>query len=245
MYIYLITNLINNKKYVGQTINDFSIRFRQHKNTHKYYSCQKTLSPVDRAIGKYGDENFKYEIIYVTDSLEDLNEKEIYYIDYYKTHVSCGGYNIKYGGDNGGKHDESTKFKIGDAQKGCKNHMFGKYGELNSTSKPLIDIYTGEYFESASLCASSMGKNWSKICACARGERISTNGRCFRYVDDNGNIINRIAKVDFPVICLDTNKVYECTADAEYELNGKVTGRLAACVNVGYKYCKLKFEKLC
>lgn len=54
MYIYLITNLVNNKKYVGQT-NNFQRRMNEHR------SGQGTV--IDQAIKTYGVKNFSSEII--------------------------------------------------------------------------------------------------------------------------------------------------------------------------------------
>jgi len=93
--IYLITNLINGKQYVGQSIG-IAHRWIEHKNSKENY-------PISKAIRKYGKDNFKFEII--ENCLpKDLDEKEMYYIKKYNTIVP-NGYNITYGGSQGLKYD--------------------------------------------------------------------------------------------------------------------------------------------
>ena len=88
--IYKITNKVNGKCYIGQSIN---IETRWHH--HKYF--QKTIShyPLYRAIAKYGIDNFQLEIIEKC-SKQELDSKEIYYIKYYDSYKN--GYNQTLGG---------------------------------------------------------------------------------------------------------------------------------------------------
>ena len=93
--IYLITNLVNGKQYVGQSIG-IAHRWIEHKNSKENY-------PISKAIRKYGKDNFKFEII--ENCLpKDLDEKEKYYIKKYNT-ITPNGYNITYGGNQGLKYD--------------------------------------------------------------------------------------------------------------------------------------------
>lgn len=89
-YIYKITNLINNKVYIGQTNLTPEIRFNKHKKSYLSNSCPKLY----RAMRKYGKENFIVEQICETN---DPNEDEKYWIKYYNSVKD--GYNVAYGGD--------------------------------------------------------------------------------------------------------------------------------------------------
>jgi len=121
MYIYLITNLVNNKKYVGQTINDPLKRWTAHKSKTKSGSD----FAINNALRKYGVENFQFEVIDDTnENIDQLNESEIKWIAYYDTYDGVG-YNMTSGGDNYIRSEE-TRNKISEALKGEKHHFYGK-----------------------------------------------------------------------------------------------------------------------
>lgn len=112
-YIYKITNTINNKCYVGQTLNDVKERWRQHKK--KSTNCRY----LKHAFIKYGFDKFKFELICICFD-EDLDRYEIEYIKKFNCLVP-NGYNLKSGGLGGGRHNQETKDKIGKALKGRKH----------------------------------------------------------------------------------------------------------------------------
>lgn len=101
--IYCFTNKINNKKYIGQSINDDNGRYNNHiySTTHEK-SCEYN-SPLHRAIRKYGQDNFKYEVLAKNiNDIEILNGLEIYYIKECNSKIP-NGYNIEDGGKNSAK----------------------------------------------------------------------------------------------------------------------------------------------
>ena len=116
-YIYKITNIINNKMYIGQTINSLEDRWRKHlsKNSHCRY--------LSLAIKKYGVNNFKFELVCISFN-ENLDEIEKEYIKKYNCLVP-NGYNLKEGG-NRSKHSEETKQKISQTIKERKDIIYAK-----------------------------------------------------------------------------------------------------------------------
>lgn len=94
-YIYKITNLINNKIYIGQTIRDVQIRWKEHLRS-------KDEAPIHKAIRKYGKEAFKIEIIEECENIL-LNEREQYYINKFNSYNGHIGYNATLGGDSNKK----------------------------------------------------------------------------------------------------------------------------------------------
>lgn len=91
MYIYLITNLINGKQYVGQTIrSDPRYRWREHKSEAKRHARYL----LGKAIRKYGPENFKFEVIEKVLLFDDLSLLETENIIKYNTLVP-NGYNLE------------------------------------------------------------------------------------------------------------------------------------------------------
>ena len=111
--IYEFKNKINNKIYVGQTI-DLKQRLRSHK--YNLINHKKT-NPFYSALGKYGWENFEISIL---EECEDylLNEREISWINQ-KSSLYPLGYNLLIGG-NQSKHSEYTKKKLSENRKGIK-----------------------------------------------------------------------------------------------------------------------------
>ena len=82
--IYKITNLINGKNYIGQSIH-IEQRWLEH--------CRNsTKSLIGQAIKKYGKENFSFQILEECNQ-NDLNKKESFYIQQYNS-ISPNGYNI-------------------------------------------------------------------------------------------------------------------------------------------------------
>ena len=187
MLIYKITNDINNRIYIGQTTRNLLERINSYKSEIKYQ--KQNPRPIIAAMQKYGIEHFHFVIIEDNiKSKEELDLKEQYYIQYYQSLCDQMGYNVELGGNSNGKHSEITKQKISQAQLGKKNHMYGKTGLLNVTSKQVIDLTTGIIYGSASEAGRQLNLNFVHICSVARGERGSTGGRVFRFCDINGNI---------------------------------------------------------
>lgn len=99
--IYKITNKINGKCYIGQSVN-IKERWRKHRTVAKRNSGKDCHKPLYCAIRKYGVENFSFEILEEC-SKEELNDKEIYWIAYYNSCNSDNGYNLTKGGGNTGE----------------------------------------------------------------------------------------------------------------------------------------------
>ena len=150
--IYCIENLINGKKYVGQSIN------LERRMKSKHYHCFALLN----AIKKYGRKKFKKYIIEICTENE-LFEKEKFYIKLLHSHCSEWGYNISYGDVSpmtGRKHSDKSKEKMRDSaigrvvsdetrkilsemRAGEKNCNFGKHPS-EETLKRMSDAKSGK-----------------------------------------------------------------------------------------------------
>ena len=95
MIVYKITNLINNKIYVGKTTKSINKRFSEHVKESKNLLSKRYLCS---AIRKYGKENFSIETIQLCESIEKLNKSEIYWIKELNSKAP-NGYNLTNGGD--------------------------------------------------------------------------------------------------------------------------------------------------
>lgn len=109
--IYLITNKVNNRIYIGQTTKTLSERWRSHVRDA---TAGKDMV-ISRAIREYGPENFSISILYEGETYkEELNILETQYIKEYQSLTSQRGYNIALGGQGGIiTHDFSERVSIG------------------------------------------------------------------------------------------------------------------------------------
>ena len=89
-YVYLTTNKINNKKYIGK-----------HKSESFDESYKGSGIYLNHAINKYGKDNFVTEILEWCETREELNQREQYYIDYHNAIYRDDFYNIAHGGEGG------------------------------------------------------------------------------------------------------------------------------------------------
>lgn len=110
--IYKITNLQNNKVYIGQSV-DINFRWYTHKR-NLIAGCHDNKH-LQNSWNKYGQDNFEFSII--EECTEDkLTEREQYWIDYYGGLNSSDNYNVKEAGCEG-KLSEESKIKISNTLK--------------------------------------------------------------------------------------------------------------------------------
>ena len=207
MLIYKITNLVNGKVYIGQTSGTILHRWSQHPDK----CCQKLYN----AIMKYGKSNFKIEEIDISETQEELNNKEKYWIKFYNSMEN--GYNIQEGGYKG-RHSEETKKKISEALKGSNNYWYGKKQSkemLDKRSKALLGkkhseqrkinsslantqrfeilcIQNGQKYHSIREASRQLNLLDSHICGVLKGNRTHTGGYTFEYVEKDLNCPKKI-----------------------------------------------------
>lgn len=150
MIIYKITNLINNKVYIGQTINSLEQRLSRHKQDALSGRLDTHFA---RAIRKYGIDNFIAEVIDTAQSQEELTQKEYYWIGYY--HACEQGYNetnnmFKCGGNTYANKDKKEMREI------SSKIRASKIGGKNPAAKKIKckNMITSEelFFDSLSEC---------------------------------------------------------------------------------------------
>jgi group I intron endonuclease len=123
--IYLITNLLNYKKYVGITKFSLEERFLQH--TKKGFL-------LTEAIQKYGKQKFSIELIEEVESAERAYELEMFYIQEYNTKAP-NGYNLTDGGDGifGWQPTDEYRQECSERVKQLhKNQKIGMYGKKHT-----------------------------------------------------------------------------------------------------------------
>ena len=185
MIIYKITNIKNGKVYIGQTVQPFNKRLLEHKKKMR----SGANFPLYNAMRKYGIDAFSFEIIDAASNQEELDKKERLWVSYYDSqhpngyNLTAGG-----AGTFDYHHTDDDKKRMSDLKKGVydgeNNPFYGKHHSaaqiekwrrerkgrrlteewkqnISKTRKrvPIINIDTGEVFESARHAARYYGKN--------------------------------------------------------------------------------------
>lgn len=223
MIIYEAVNKKNGKRYIGQTIHTLNERKRQHNNSTKYNNSG--CHYFKRALIKYGIDSFEWKVIDSANTTEELDLKESFWIEFFKTTEPINGYNLKGGGD-APYLNEATCKKIGDAQRGSKNHMYGRCGSLNPSSKAVICLNDGNIFGSVSELIQlykSRGLSLSKVCSVCRGERKTHHGMVFRYL--NSYNPDEVVSFKRKIVNHTTGKHYQTFSDVrkDYHTGGEYT----------------------
>jgi len=157
--IYKITNKINGKCYIGQSV-DIHSRWKKHIRLSNHNRC-KGFYRIHYALRKYGLDNFTFEILEIVNK-PFLNDREQYWVTVFQSADQAKGYNLTSGGDSntelsndvknkmsvahtGKVLSESHKKAIGNAHRGmkrspetCENISLGNKGKprLNARGKP-------------------------------------------------------------------------------------------------------------
>lgn len=168
-YIYKITNNINNKIYIGKTVTSIQERWRHHKSDaySEVHGTKYEHRPLYSAIRKYGINNFTIEEVEEC-SIEELEEKEKYWVEYYGSFKN--GYNATKGGDGRAYLDYDLIVKT--------------YSELKSVNKTASFLHIDRSSVSRALLAT---KSYTKE-QIKRNANLLTANAVGQY-DQNGNLI--------------------------------------------------------
>lgn len=158
----------SNKVYIGQTVNEKDRRRKFLNKENVSYSGPK----INKAIEKYGAENFKYEVIFAIESynkdeiIKILNEKEKYFIKLFDS--IDNGYNLSEGGRTNNFISEESK-----------------QSRINKIQKPILQYnLEGEFireWKSSKEAANTLNISSGNICQVLKKVRYQSNGYIFIY----------------------------------------------------------------
>lgn len=134
-FLYKITNLINNKIYIGQTVQQPRCRWNRHKSDARK---KNPTQYITRAMKKYGIDNFIFEVIAACKTYEDTNDTEIFIIAQHNSCNKKNGYNISSGGKNFGSSEKSRKKMSISSKKRWQNKEFRKKVILAMTGREVL-----------------------------------------------------------------------------------------------------------
>ena len=181
--IYCIENIDTCKKYIGQSKNIHK-RWTDHK-----WSLNHNIHDNDylqKAWNKYGENHFVLSVIEEC-SIDDLDVREISYIQYFDTYDRENGYNLRAGGGRIGDMTPEVIEKLS----GYNNPMYGKHHSEDAKKKisaARTGIYANEnhprcrkvycvelnkIFWGAKEAETLLGINRFNICSCCNGKVLS------------------------------------------------------------------------
>lgn len=169
--IYKIQNLINNKVYIGQSV-DINYRFKNHISDSFNPKSKSYDTAIHRAIRKYGVDNFSFEIIENCD-VDKLNDREIYWIKKYDSYGN--GYNMTHGGEGVSSIDRQYVYDLWD-----QGMSVGEISDYAKHDKHSIIHILKNY------------DNYSNDESYKRGRILASknNSRKIKQYDLNGNFIS-------------------------------------------------------
>jgi len=238
--IYMITNKVNGKKYIGQTW-DYRRRKTEHARGKKNY-------PINQAFRKYGEGAFSWRIVYAgINSQTELNRVEARSIARFNT-LAPKGYNLLAGdqrekrigqaleNQRAGLHRvmNTPEWRAQPLQQLRKMHANPEWHKrhdaamarnalnpewqrkhaamIASISKPVHCLESGIIYESCKEAERRTGIDASSISAAARGERITAGGYVWEYLNGAPKAI-RVSK-EKAVICLTTGERFDSAVKA-------------------------------
>lgn len=204
--VYKISNIINNKVYIGQSV-DIQRRFSEHirmLDNKCHYNKH-----LQASYNKYGKDVFLYEVLCVCDATE-LDAIEVFFINYYNSMNSECGYNKESGGSINKSVSTETREKQRINNSGSRNPFYGKKhtkehiekirelsslhrhseatkqkisenhadisGQNNPRSRSIYCSELNEYFWGAQAAEDKYGISRNNICSCLKG-RLKSAGK--------------------------------------------------------------------
>ena len=160
--IYCIENKVNGKKYIGQSVN-IEERWQTHKS--KLKDNKHINSYLQNSWNKNGESAFEFSIIELCD-VNELNEREVYWIEFYNSFDS--GFNLTIGGDGGNTHKAYTDKQLVEYRR--KQSLISRNAEENNpmskltkqdVSQIIQQLLNGEYVTDI---AKDYGVHFTTIC---------------------------------------------------------------------------------
>jgi group I intron endonuclease len=144
--VYVLTNIVNEKWYVGKTGVGFGSRWKLHKRDAR----NGATTYLHQAIRKHGEHNFQSQIIGVVSTAEEATNLERIWILLLESHKPHKGYNLTLGGE-GQRANEETRKKISATR--ISRHYRASPKQIQSVSKELPLDRILELFKAGKGCA--------------------------------------------------------------------------------------------
>lgn len=188
-YIYKLTNKVNGKNYIGQTTN----RLPQKRIT-SHFKKGPSKQLTNRAVQKYGKENFSWELLFCCFDKTALDHFERQFIREYDC-LAPNGYNLQLGGVAGeGKHSEATKLQLSKAKiEYYKHNVSPVLGTKRSKETKALQSRTRKGFDSPAR-KKAREKMHEKIRKSVKCIKIDTKEeRIFKSIEDAAEALGLVS----------------------------------------------------
>lgn len=230
--VYMHTNKINGKKYIGITQQSVEQRWRNGRGykTQVFYN----------AIKKYGWNNFSHDVLFDGLTKEEAEQKEIELIAFYKSDNKNFGYNVSHGGNCSGTMLEETKRKISEANKGKIVSEETKQKMKENNVRPMLGKHHTDEAK-AKIRQANTGKHHSKetkhkLSQIFKGRKLTPEWIEHRTKAQTGlkrskETVNKIREaVSVKVICINDRQIYDSLTIAS-EATGVNISHISQCCN--------------
>lgn len=252
--VYIATNLVNGKRYIGVSIHPLHVRVSQHFCVAKTNHSRNKKNIFYKAIRKYGRKNFSFSV------LTECEPEKVFFEEIRLIALLKPEYNGTSGGEGnlGRKMSAYCKKRLAEGRK--KNakkirkvlsalgktkefkERFDKYRHLGSAAvaKRVVCLDDGRTYASASAASRYYNVEKSSVIeVCNRNKvRKTAGGRVFRYFGDHcggkkeARSVKAINKrlLGKKVLCVEDNKIFNSAAECGryYDLCGSFVGQVCA-----------------
>lgn len=187
--VYKLTNLVNNKIYIGCTTQGSGSRFQRHI----YKANNGSDYPLHQAIREFGADKFKLDILEFCNNEDEMQTREVFYITNFSSTNPEIGYNVRPGGGIH-RHTDESKQKIGDIHR----------GKVSDHRKPVLQYSKdGEFikeFESLSAAEEETGLSRSSILRSVKKEMMKPtklNPYIWIYKESNKLVATEVNPKDY------------------------------------------------
>jgi group I intron endonuclease len=227
--VYYCYNKLNGKIYIGYTLTTLSRRIISHYHISKH---NRSNNYFKNCLAKYPKDVFEWGVLYCSNNLEELKNKEIYFIKLFDSNNRENGYNLTSGGEQC-YFNEEVKLKISKKAKERnlkgENNPFYNKKHTNETKEHLSNVRKGK--------CNNLGYKHSK----ETKEYLSK--KKLEYYQNEYNIEKmRKAQKNKPIKCLNNDTIYYSTGEAASLLNINKNGIKAQLQKRIKKYKGYEFQ---